>query len=157
MTRDRVLLFSIAVLLIFTLSSSYASAASSGDFSAANSAISSAFVATLNAEKSGGNVSSLTAQLNGALALVQRAHSENATQSVIDLQNATRIANLVSSEAPSVAQSGASSVQVRNAESIGGAAAIVVIAALIYIYGGRIYRRGWLYMYRNYVVKPASG
>lgn len=135
----------------------YSSAVSSTDYSNASNAINSAFVATYNAEKSGGNVTLLISQLNSALALVQRAQSENSSnpaQASADLQNATRIANLVASEASAVGQQGQSSLTIRNSESVAGAVVIVVFAALAYIYGGRLYRRVWLLLYRNYVVKP---
>lgn len=159
LARPLVLCF---VLILVALSSStvHASAASPSDFSNTNSAINSAFATTFSAEKSGGNVSSLIAQLNTALALVQKAESENATnptQARLDLSNATSIANLVSSESYSVAQEGQSSVNFRNAESISGAVVIVILAALAYLYGGMVYRRSWLYIYRNYVVKPTNG
>jgi hypothetical protein len=148
------------IVIALTFSSAYVTAASSGDFSSANSAINSAFVATYNAEKSGGNVTSLIAQLNVAVSLVQKAQYENATNSTLanlDLNNATSIANNVSNEAPSVALAGQSSVNFRNAESITAAVVIVIVAALAYVYGGLVYRRTWLFIYRNHVVKPTNG
>lgn len=153
-------LCAVLIVVALTFSGVYVNAAGSSEFSSANSAINSAFVATYNAEKSGGNVSSLIAQLNTALSLVQKAQTENATnptQAILDLNNATSIANRVASETPSVAQEGKSSVNLRNDESVTGAVAIVILAAFAYLYGGRVYRRTWLFIYRNHVVKPTSG
>ena len=95
-------LLAIAWLLLVTISvtGSYSSAATASDFSSANSAIGSAFVATYNAQEKGGNVTALIQELNAAVLLVQKAGMENitnSTQSLLDLQNATQTANLVSS------------------------------------------------------------
>ena len=38
-------------------------------------------------------------------------------------------------------------------ESLGTVAATLGIAALAYLRGDRVYRRLWLYVYRNHVVK----
>ncbi len=86
-------------------------AASQTDFSITNSAITSAFVATHIAEEKGGNVSSLVTMLNEALTLVQKAQSENSSnpsQAAIDLQNATQLAQQVSSDSAGIARSGVS-------------------------------------------------
>src|SRR5487761_86650 len=104
-------LFVIIVLSILIAGSTIAGihssvAASPADFSSASNAIDSAYVSVHSAEESGGNVSSLVNQLDSALALVQRAQSENATnpsQATLDLQNATQIAQKVALESSSVA------------------------------------------------------
>jgi hypothetical protein len=132
-------------------------AASQNDFSTTNNAITSAFVATHSAEVKGGNVSSLVIQLNAALYLMQKAQSENSTnpaQASTDLQNATQLAEQVSSDSSGIAQSGVSARSTQMDESIGASVAIIVIAILIYIFGGRIYRGAWLFVYRDYVVRP---
>ena len=156
-------ILAVGFLLLIALALSnfnYTSAASANDFTSANSAINSAFVATYNAQKNGGNVTVLINELNNAVTLVDKAQAVNSTnpsQALLDLLNATQIANLVSSQSTSVSRAGASALQIRNSESIGSAIAIVIVAALIYIYGGRIYRRAWLFAYRNHVVKPTNG
>jgi hypothetical protein len=122
----------------------------------ANGAIQSAFVAVHSAEKSGGNVSSLVADLNGAIQLVQKAMAENATdspQATADLANATLMAQRASSAAGPVGQQGASAKQDQLYVSLGSAAGIVVVAALLYLFGDRIYHRAWLRLYGGYVVK----
>jgi hypothetical protein len=150
-------------ILVFSCSFSMsAQAASSSQFASTNAAIASAFAATSNAKQSGGNVTGLVANLNLALNLTQEALSVNSTnpaESTILLQNATRLANQVSSQAASVQSSGASARQFLTEESVGGAIATIVVAALIYIYGGRIYRMIWFFIYRNHVVRriPAAG
>ena len=152
----------ILLLSLFALgfSSPHAGAASASDFASTNSAIVSAFSSTNSAMQSGGNVSSLVVKLNAALQLVEKAQAENSTdpaQASADLHNAAQIAQQVSAEAPGIRQAGASVRQTQMAESVGGVVAVAIIAALAYIYGGRIYRLAWLFLYRNYVVRPQSG
>ena len=128
--------------------------------SSTNSGIQSAFTSAHAAEKSGGNVSSLDAKLNDAIRLVQKAEAENTTdpaQAAADLQNATAIAQSVIADSPSVAQTGSAARQTAELTSVSAAFAIVVVAALTYIFGGRIYRRAWLRLHRDYVVRPANG
>jgi hypothetical protein len=148
------------IFLLMSLSIAFdSSAASSSNFSSANSAINSAFAATQNAQQDGGNVSSLVTKLDSAVLLVQKAHSENSTnpsQATLDLQNATSIANLVSSLAIPIAQAGSSATELQYSESIGVAIAIVIIAVLIYIYGGRVYHQIWYRLYKTYVVRSSS-
>ena len=150
------LVASLALITIIALCSTHAFAASSTDFSSANSAIASAFAATSAAEQRGGNVTSLTTMLNEATILVQKAQSENSanpSQATLDLQNATQIANKVSSLAPSVGNSGAFAKEVQTAESIGASIGIVVGAILLFIFGERLYRILWFYLYRNYTLR----
>lgn len=148
----------LAIIFSSVVISSSSEAASPAQFSSTNSAIASAFVAAQSAEEKGGNVSGLVVILNEALGLVQNAESENATnptQASTDLQNATTLAEMVSSEAVQIGQSGAAARMTRVMESIGASAVIVVVAVLIYIFGDRIYRRIWFYIYRDFIVKPA--
>lgn len=152
--------FALILLVALAPLNNHASAASPTDFASANSAINAAFLVTYNAEQSGGNVASLVAKLNSAIALVQRAQSENASnssQASIDLQSAVQIAQQVSSEAPTVGQSGTAAKQTLFAETIGGIFAIAIFGILVYIYGGRIYRMIWFIVYRNHVVRRESG
>ena len=147
------------LLVAFSLTSLHSEAATVSDFATANSAINSAFLATHNAERSGGNVTVLVNELNTAIALVEKAQAENSTkpvQAFADLQNATGIAMQVINQSSPIANAGASATQVRKTSSIGSAIAIIVAAALVYLYGGRLYRRVWLYLYRNHVVEPSG-
>ena len=137
-----------------------ASAVTPAQVASANSAIGSAFASTLSAEKSGGNVSSLVAQLNSAIQLVQRAEEENATspgQAAADLQNASAISQSVTATSSSVAQAGSSARQTTEVTSVAEASAIIIVAALTYVFGGRVYRSAWLRLHRDYVVRPANG
>lgn len=137
-----------------------AAAVSPAQVSSADDAIQSAFASVYAAERSGGNVTPLDSQLNQAIQLVQEAEAVNATdpsRAASDIQNATSIAQAVAAESASVARSGSSSRQATEATSLGAAAAIVVVAAMTYIFGGRVYRRAWLRAYRDYVVRPADG
>jgi len=150
----------IAMIWLISLSSGFARAATNGEFNTATNAIESAFVAVHNAGQNGGNVSELVTELNTALNLLQKAQAENATnptQAATDLQNATSMAEGVSAASASVAQAGNAARRVTMATSIGGASAIVIAAVLIYIFGDRIFRRLWLFVYRNFVVRPPIG
>jgi len=154
--------FALLALLALSLCATEDSAAAltQAEVSSANSEIQSAFVSAYTAEKSGGNVSSLIAELNYAIQLVQKAEAENATspsQAAADLQNATLTAQRVTAESASVAQMGTAARQMTELTSVSAASAVVVVAALTYIFGGRIYGRAWLRIYRNYVVRPANG
>jgi hypothetical protein len=159
---SRILLCLLLALVALSLCSrtSSASAITQAQISSANGGIQSAFASVYGAEKSGGNVSSLDAKLNDAIQLVQKAVGENATsptQAATDLQNATALAQGVIAESPSVSQAGSASRQTTEITSLGAASAIVVVAALTYIFGGRIYRMAWLRLHKDYVVRPANG
>jgi hypothetical protein len=150
------------IVLVFStvLVSDTSRAASANQFSSTNAAIAKAFAATASAEQSGGNITALVAELNMALNLTvqaQNLNSINSTESTLLLQNATNIAQHVSSQAISIGSAGASARQTLTDESIGGAIATVAVAALIYIYGGRLYRMFWFALYRNYLVKRVTG
>ena len=152
------LLALVALSLCFRGNS--ASAITQTQVSSANGEIQSAFASVYGAEKSGGNVSSLDAKLNAAIQLVQMAEAENTTnpaKAAADLQNATSIAQGVVAESPSVARTGSAARQTTEVTSVSAASAIVVVAALTYIFGGRIYRKAWLRLHRDYVVRPANG
>ena len=161
-TVSRGLLCLLLSLIALSLCSNAgsASAITQSQVSSANSQIQSAFTSAYGAEKAGGNVSSLDSKLNEAIQLVQKAEAENASspaQAAVDLQNATGIALSVAAESPSVSQAGSAARQTTELTSVGAASAIVVAAALTYIFGGRIYRKAWLRLYRDYVVRPANG
>jgi len=159
---SKILLFLLLAFIALSLCSRAdgAAAITQTQVSATNGAIQSAFASAYSAEKSGGNVSSLDAKLNDAIGLVQRAESENATnavQAAADLQNATAIAQSVVAASPSIARAGSAARQTTEVTSVSAASAIILVAALTYILGGRIYRKAWLRLYRDYVVRPANG
>jgi hypothetical protein len=153
------------VLAIFVMncylnSASTVSAVTQTDLTNANNAIQSAFVSTYNAEKDGGNVSTLIAQLNIALMFVQTAAAENATDSILaatDIRIANQMAQNVSQEASTISQSAQTIRATLYARSIGTATAFGVAAVLIYIFGGRLFRLAWLRLYGNYVVERPNG
>ncbi len=150
---------SITLLVALAFSFSYprfSYSATPGNFSSADSAINSAFVATYSAGQAGGNVTTLVEKLNQAVALVQKAQAENNSnppQASLDLQNATLLANQVLAQAPLIQAAGNSATQLQTEESIGASIAIIAVAVLIYIYGGQIYRSAWFYIYKNYTVR----
>jgi hypothetical protein len=156
------LLFLLLALIALSLCSrtDSASAATQAQVSSANSEVQSAFASAYGAEKAGGNVSSLDTRMNTAIQLIQKAETENATnpsQAAADLENATALARGVIAAAPSVSQTGSAARQTTEITSVVAASAIVVVAALTYIFGGRIYRMAWLRLHRDYVVRPANG
>jgi len=158
-SRLKVALLLAIVVLVLEVGSPLVSAASQPSFIGASSAVQSAFVAVQTAGKDGGNITSLVAQLNGALALVQKASEENSSdpaQASADLQSASNIAQGVQSSAAGVAQQGISARQLQFEVSIASAVVIVAIAVALYLYGDRIYRRLWFRMYRGHVVKKVG-
>ena len=160
MRITRSLIFAVVLLILaghYFNAALPSSAASQSEFSTASNAITSAFVSTHSAELKGGNVSSLVTKLNAAVGLVQKARLENSSnpaQASADLQNATQLAGQVSGNSAGIGQSGASAKSTQMDESVGASAAIIAVAILIYIFGGRIYRMAWLYVYGDYVVRP---
>lgn len=148
----------IFLLSVAALSSNPApaDAASPSQFSAVSGSIASAYAAVNAAQARGGNTTSLVASLNTAIALFERAQAENASlpaAAATDLQNATAIAQQVQGSAPAIGAQGASARQVQEYVSVGTAAAIVIIAGALYVYGDRIYRRIWLMVYSGFEVK----
>jgi len=157
--RLKVALLALVGVMLLTIGSSAVSAAGHASFNSASTAVQNAFVAVQTAGKDGGNVTSLVARLNGALALVQRATTENSSnpsKASTDLQSAIGIAQGVQSSAATVAQQGLSARQLQLELSITSAVVVVGIAVALYFYGDRIYRRLWLRMYSGYVVKKTG-
>lgn len=135
-------------------------AISENDVGSANSAIQSAFVSTLQAERSGGNVTSLVAALNSAVQLVEKAQAENSTdpaQASRDLQAARQLGQSVTAESAGVSAAGSSLRQFVFVRSVVSAAAVLVAAALVYVYGGRVFRWLWVRLYGGYAVRLANG
>jgi hypothetical protein len=120
--------------------------------SSTDASINNAFSSVYQAERNGGNVSSLVQELNAAILLVEKAEAENSTQANIDLNNATQIAQKVSQESASVSAAGSASRQAQWYESIGIIVASVIGSTLAYTHWDPIYRRLWLLIYRKYVV-----
>ena len=155
----RVALLVVLVAAMLMMGSQAVSAASPATYSGASSAVQNAFVAVQTAGRDGGNVTSLVDQLNGALALLQKASAENSSnpsQASVDVQSALSIAGSVQASAAGVAQQGISARQYQFELSIGSAIVIVGIAAALYVYGDRIYRRLWLRMYHGHMVKKVG-
>jgi len=155
----KVTLLVVIAVLSLVVGPQVASAANQASFSGASSAVQGAFVAVQTAGKDGGNITSLLAQLNGALALVQKATAENSTkpaQAAADLNSAVTIAQGVQAASATVAQQGVSARQLQLEVSIGSAIAIVGVAIALYVYGDRIYRRIWLRIYRGHMVKKVG-
>ncbi len=133
--------------------------ADGGQLATANNSVNSAFSSVYYAEQNGGDVSALVEKLNIAVFLIQKALTENATDpnaATADVSNATTIAQMVSMNSTSVSSSGAMARQLRLYESLGTVATTLGIAAAAYLKGDRVYRRLWLYVYRNHVVKKSD-
>lgn len=151
------LAFAIFLGIVLVLGSvSPVRAATQGEFAATSAAIGSSYAAVLDAANKGGNVSMLVSQLQLSANLVQKASAENPSspsKATADLQNATAIAQQVSAKAPAIGQAGASARQVQLFVAVASAAAIVVAAGLIYLFGDRLYHRVWLRVHRNHLVE----
>lgn len=115
-----------------------------------------AFSSVYYAEQSGGDVSTLVERLNTAAFLIQRAKAENATNpsaAATDLSNAIAIAQMVSLDSASVSSSGSTARQLRLYESLGTIVGTLTLAVLVYLKGDRVYRRLWLFVYKDHLVK----
>jgi predicted PurR-regulated permease PerM len=148
-------------LLILIISTTPISSreATGGQLATANNSVNSAFSSVYYAEQNGGDVSVLVENLNIAVSLIQKAVAENATDpsaATADLSNATSIAQMVSLNSTFVSTSGSMARQLRLVASLGTVVATLAIAALVYLRGDRVYRRLWLYVYRNHVVKKSD-
>ena len=149
----------ISVILVVILASLGSHASTGQSFTDSNNAVSNAFSSIYYAEQNGGDVSSLVERLNSAISLIQTAKAENATNpsaATNDLSNSTNIAQNVSLSASSVSSSGLAARHLRLYESIGTATATIALATLTYLKGDLVYRRLWLYVYRNHVVKKSD-
>ncbi len=133
--------------------------ATGGQLATADNSVNRAFSAVYYAEQNGGDVSALVEKLNVAMSLIQKAVAENATDpsaATTDLSNATTIAQTVSLNSTFVSASGSMARQLRLAQSLDTVITTLAIAALAYLRGDRVYRRLWLYVYRNHVVKKSN-
>lgn len=151
--KAAILIFVLVFLILLEAPESVA--AGNASFNGASSSVQQAFVAVQSAGKDGGNVASLVTELNGALALIQKATSENSTnpsQAVTDLNSAVTIAQGAQSSASNIATQGISARRVQLFLSVVSAFAIVCVAAAIYVFGDRIYRMLWLRIYGGHVV-----
>jgi len=130
-----------------------------GAFSTLNNPVNSAFPSVYYAQQNGGDVSALVEKLNLAIFLIQRSDAENATNpnaATVDFSNATSLVIEVSLASASVSNSGSSARQLRLYESVGAIAATLGLATLTYVIGDRVYRRLWLFVYKNHLVKKTD-
>ena len=147
------------IVLVISITPILSYEAGGGQLATANNSVNDAFSSVYYAEQNGGDVSALVEKLNTAVSLIQRAIAENATDpnlATADLSNATTIAQMVSLNSTSVSTNGSIARQLRLYESLGTVTATLGVAALTYLRGDRVYRRLWLYLYRNHVVKKSD-
>ncbi len=147
------------IVLVISTTTISSHEATGGQLAIANNSVNSAFSSVYYAEQNGGDVSALVEKLNIAVSLIQRAMAENATDpdaATADLSNATTIAQTVSLNSTSVSANGSMARQLRLAQSLDTVITTLAIAALAYLRGDRVYRRLWLYVYRNHVVKKSD-
>ena len=133
-----------------------ASSASAQTSSQVNAQIAQAYSSVLGAESSGGNVTSLVAELNSAISLVQQADSINATnparaQSLYS--QASALAQQVISAAPAVAAAGRAAVFDAQVSLAVETAVLGALAVLAYVYVPRLFWCFWLRTHRGWRVK----
>lgn len=147
------------ILLLFSTISTSSREVHPALFSVADDLVNNAFSSIHYAEQNGGDVSSLVERLNAAILLIQKAGAENATApsaAATDLSNATSIAQMVALTSASVSSNGSMGRQLRLYESLGTIATTLIVATLAYFRGDRVYRRLWLYVYKNHLVKKTD-
>jgi competence protein ComGC len=150
-----VLLLLSSLFVSFSSTSSTTTTASQSSFQSANSEILSAYAQIYNIEHNGGNASDLVSEINVAISFYNRAVDENSTnpsQAAQDLQNATEIASSVQSQAIPLAEKAESQRTLQTVAEIGGSVVVIIVAVLVYIFGGRIYDWIWLYQRRDYSI-----
>jgi len=147
------LIFSIVLLSLGPVMQSDAQVAQS---SSVEAKVLGSLTLVQNAQASGGNVSSLVAQLNQAAQLVlDSRQTRNSTRAGVDLARAASIADNVSALAPGVRAEGI--VNTRN-DLIATGVELVMLGAscvLVYIYLPRIFWRMWTRAHRNWRIEPA--
>ena len=146
----------VLILLLFSAIAASSQEANPGPFSVANDSVNNAFSSIYYAEQNGGDVSSLVERLNVAILMIQKADAETATDpsaAAANLSNATTIIQMVSLTSASVSSSGSMARQLRLYESLGTIIATLTIATLAYFKGDRVYRRLWLFVYKNHLVE----
>jgi hypothetical protein len=158
--RKSWLVLLVIVALSIVARASPSNALTQDQVSNANEQIQSAFASTYRADQSGGNVTGLVADLNEAILLVAGAEAENSsnpTKAAEDIANATQIAQLVQSDSAQIGGSGAAARQETQIVALIAAAIVIAVASTVYVFGERIFRRVWLRLYRDYVVRPSNG
>lgn len=155
--RKIIMLALLAILLLETPfgTPSRSQQTVASDLSTTNDSINNAFLSVHSAEQNGADVSQLVEKLNVAIILFQKAQAENATDPVgamTDLENATSIAHVVGQEAATISNFSPTG-QLRWYESIYIVLATLVVSALVYLNGDRVYRRLWLLVYRRQLVR----
>jgi hypothetical protein len=131
---------------------------SGNNFSSTQNAIVNAYMQIHRIEVNGGNASALVPKLNTAIELYENAmQSSNATQANLYLQNATLIANNISDQASIAGDKVTVMRQQRQEVALGESFVAIAIAVIVYAVGGKLWRRYWLYRYRDYLVKPPNG
>ena len=152
----------VAALIFVSFMGLYpsASAATSTQFNAANSAIQNAYTSVYHSEvQNHSDVSNLVNQLNNATQFVNKAYAENSTnpaQAASDLLTAESIAQNVSNQTASVSSAGIKVHELQTFESVGVAVTVVSSAGLIYIFSDDLYRKWWVRTYRYYIVRLKS-
>ena len=147
------------ILLLFSTIATSSREVNPGPFSVGNDSVNNAFSSIHYAAQNGGDVSSLVERLNAAILLIQKAGAENATDpsaAAADLSKATSIAQMVSLTSASVSSSGSMAREFRLYESLGTIVATLGAATLVYLRGDRVYRRLWLFVYKDHLVKKTD-
>ena len=156
---SRCLISITLIVLVISTTPISSHGATGGQLETAVNSVNSAFSSIYYGEQNGGDVSALVEKLNDAVSLIQKAVAENATDpnaATADVSNATTIAQTVSLNSTFVSASGSMARQLRLAQSLDTVITTLAIAALAYLRGDRVYRRLWLYVYRNHVVKKSD-
>jgi len=147
----------LAVLaFVFLLALSFqTSRAEAQSHSQAEAAIAQAYGAILGAQQSGGDVTSLVAQLNSAISLVQRADVANTTdpsQAQSLYAQASSLAAQVVQSAPGVAAAGRASVMTAQIDLAIETVFLGVLAVAAYLSLPRIFWSLWLSAHRDWRV-----
>jgi hypothetical protein len=149
-------LAALAVVAAAVLSLAAVPPALGATSSQAEAQIGAAYAAVLAAEQAGGNVTSMVAKLNAAVALVQRADLVNSTDPALArslYSNASALAAQVAQEAPAVAASGRASVLSSQVDLGVETAVLAALAVAAYVFTPRLFWGLWARAHRGWKVK----
>ena len=141
----------VPILLLFLLPR-MAPAYATGEESSneARAKLTEAFEAAAEAERVGGNVSSLVVELNEAVSLLESGEaSGNETLISEAIMKAERVVDL----APQVGREGAAAAQARTYQTIAFVGVLIVLALVVWRYGPRLFWDLWIRSKRDWVVK----
>jgi hypothetical protein len=148
LNQKKALTTTLLLLLLFTIITSQTAWAQDASITAADTAINQAFTATLDAEKTGQDITSLLNQLNNASELLANAQnafrSGNKAQIVSDTNQAIQIANTVKTQAAELKSEGIAKSQNTLIETAAFSLIGITLLSIALFYGWRFFKKSYI-------------